>query len=73
MKSPFYIDYPQESDLKTHKHVCKFCHIPTTIINGLLENHEPHCQYRLQKETELHQEMMKSKHTEIVGGLVDSD
>lgn len=73
MKSPFYIDYPQTSDLKTHKHACKHCHIPTTIINGLIENYEPHCEYRLMKETVLHQEMMGSQHSQIVANLVDSD
>ena len=53
MSSKFYIDYPQDSDLKTHMHVCKFCYISTTIINGLLENHEPFCEYRLNKQVEL--------------------
>lgn len=73
MKSIFYIDYPQISDSKSHQHWCASCKIPTTIINGLLENHEPHCEYRLKKEVELHQEMMQSKTSKIVANLVDSD
>lgn len=70
---PFYIDYPQDSDSKTHTHWCKFCKISTTIINGKLENHEPRCEYRLQKETELHKQMMSGQTAQMVGSVVDSD
>jgi hypothetical protein len=45
---PFYIDYPQEKIAEyQHSYRCAYCKIPTTIIFGLLQNHSPDCQYRL--------------------------
>ena len=49
-RDAFDILYPQESyggDI--HKYRCKSCKVPTTDINGRLENHKPDCEYRLSK------------------------
>ena len=47
----FYIDYPQEHQGDAlHAYQCKFCKIDTVKINGLLENHLPNCDYRVEKE-----------------------
>lgn len=73
MKQAFYIDYPQTTDSKTHSHWCKFCNISTTVINGLLENHHPQCEYRLSKELELHSALMDSKQVQRVAQVVDVD
>lgn len=47
-KDAFDILYPQESyDGDIHKYSCKSCKVPTTDINGRLENHAPQCACRL--------------------------
>ena len=49
-KDVFDILYPQESyDGDIHKYRCKSCKLPTTDINGRLENHKPDCEYRLSR------------------------
>jgi hypothetical protein len=68
---PYYIDYPQEEDGKMHSYRCKFCKLNTLVINGLLENHEPHCAYRIECEVELHKTMLMGQHAKIALGGVD--
>ena len=52
-KHRFYIDYPQEKlDGELYKYKCAFCGIDTVTIDGMLENHSPTCEYRLQKEND---------------------
>jgi DNA-directed RNA polymerase subunit RPC12/RpoP len=51
MKKPYYIDYPQEHfEGFAHRYRCAFCKEETTIINGRLEGHLPHCDYRIALE-----------------------
>ena len=49
-KQPF-IDYPQE---KIHPdkndYQCSICKISSLKINGLLENHDVNCSYRINQE-----------------------
>lgn len=61
----YYIDYPQEEDGKMHSYRCKHCKLNTLIINGLLENHEPHCAYRLEQEVALHQAMLSHQNVKV--------
>ena len=50
-KEAFDIDYPQQAvEGQMHVYVCKSCKLLTTVINGRLENHQPDCAYRLQRE-----------------------
>jgi len=70
----YYIDYPQEEDGKTHSYRCKHCKLNTLVINGLLENHEPHCAYRVEQEVTLHQAMLSGQHNKIgLGGVDEAD
>lgn len=47
----FYIDYPQESfEGQPHRYRCAFCKLETTLINGRLEGHSEHCDYRVKLE-----------------------
>lgn len=70
----YYIDYPQEEDGKMHSYRCQHCKLNTLIINGLLENHEPHCAYRMEREVEQHRAMLSSQHTKIgLAGVDDVD
>lgn len=50
-KQPFFIDYPQE---KIHPdkndYQCSICKISSLKINGLLENHDKNCSYRINQE-----------------------
>lgn len=48
-----YNDYPKSRDEAHHTNddmVCFFCGKPVSEINGILENHELDCKYRLKKE-----------------------
>jgi hypothetical protein len=47
-REAFDIGYPQE-EVSTNVYCCRHCKRLTTDINGLLENHLPDCEYRLQK------------------------
>jgi DNA-directed RNA polymerase subunit RPC12/RpoP len=67
----YYIDYPQEEDGAMHSYRCKHCKLNTLVINGLLENHEPHCSYRIEREVELHKAMLIGQQAKIVLGGVD--
>ncbi len=49
-QAAFDIGYPQENlEGEMYKYRCKHCKIITTDINGILENHAPDCEYRLQQ------------------------
>ena len=49
-KEAFDIGYPQEPvEGVMNVYCCKSCRRLTTEINGLLENHAPNCEYRLEK------------------------
>ena len=51
MQKLFYIDYPQESfEGQPHRYRCQFCKEETTKINGRLEGHLQHCEYRIKLE-----------------------
>jgi len=62
----YYIDYPQEEDGKMHSYRCKHCKLNTLVINGLLETHEPHCEYRIQREVERHEAMLKDQQARVM-------
>ncbi len=49
-KDAFDIECPQEPvEGKMYTYRCKHCKVLTTDLNGLLENHKPDCEYRLQR------------------------
>ncbi len=49
-QAAFDIGYPQENlEGEMYKYRCKYCKIITTDINGILENHAPNCEHRLQQ------------------------
>jgi len=50
-KNIFFIDYPQEKiDPLGTEYQCSICKISSLKINGLIENHNVDCSYRIQKE-----------------------
>lgn len=53
MKRTYYIDYPQEQlEGQANNYRCAYCKVVTTKINGSLQGHLPHCEYRLKLEQE---------------------
>jgi len=50
----FYIDYPQEKeDPKKNIYRCCYCKRDSLSINGLLDNHDLNCKYRIEKEKQI--------------------
>jgi len=51
MKTKYYIDYPQEKiEPNGTEYQCEICKVSSLKINGLIENHNVDCSYRIQKE-----------------------
>ena len=51
MKNKYYIDYPQEKiEPNGTEYQCEICKVSSLKINGLIENHNIDCSYRIQKE-----------------------